>query len=297
MFQNNLIAYFRGIEIGFLVDITKNIEVINLVKLSLDEDIKQGDPTSESLFPSNSQKGELILILKEDAVVSGLKLFEYVFKIINPEIEFITDNSDGFTKSGIIGILRGPIKSILTGERTALNFIQRMSGVATETFKLSELIKDLPVKIADTRKTLPGWRVLDKYSVLIGGGMNHRMNLSDQILIKDNHLNNISLTDAVSICRQKFDSLKIEVEVENWDQLKEAMKTDINVIMLDNWNLDDLSEAVKFIRNISDEVEIEISGGISKSNLRRYAEKYPNYISVGHVTHSAKAVDFSLELN
>tara|TARA_B100001750_G_C15505408_1_gene600028 strand:- start:1156 stop:1998 length:843 start_codon:yes stop_codon:yes gene_type:complete len=280
-----------------LVDITKNIEVINLVKLSLDEDIKQGDPTSESLFPSNSQKGELILILKEDAVVSGLKLFEYVFKIINPEIEFITDNSDGFTKSGIIGILRGPIKSILTGERTALNFIQRMSGVATETFKLSELIKDLPVKIADTRKTLPGWRVLDKYSVLIGGGMNHRMNLSDQILIKDNHLNNISLTDAVSICRQKFDSLKIEVEVENWDQLKEAMKTDINVIMLDNWNLDDLSEAVKFIRNISDEVEIEISGGISKSNLRRYAEKYPNYISVGHVTHSAKAVDFSLELN
>ena len=99
-----------------------------------------------------------------------------------------------------------------------------MSGVATETFKLSELIKDLPVKIADTRKTLPGWRVLDKYSVLIGGGMNHRMNLSDQILIKDNHLNNISLTDAVSICRQKFDSLKIEVEVENWDQLKEAMK-------------------------------------------------------------------------
>ena len=280
-----------------MVDITKNIEVINLVKLSLDEDIKQGDPTSESLFPSNSQKGELILILKEDAVVSGLKLFEYVFKIINPEIEFITDNSDGFTKSGIIGILRGPIKSILTGERTALNFIQRMSGVATETFKLSELIKDLPVKIADTRKTLPGWRVLDKYSVLIGGGMNHRMNLSDQILIKDNHLNNISLTDAVSICRQKFDSLKIEVEVENWDQLKEAMKTDINVIMLDNWNLDDLSEAVKFIRNISDEVEIEISGGISKSNLRRYAEKYPNYISVGHVTHSAKAVDFSLDLN
>ena len=280
-----------------MVDITKNIEVINLVKLSLDEDIKQGDPTSESLFPSNSQKGELILILKEDAVVSGLKLFEYVFKIINPEIEFITDNSDGFTKSGIIGILRGPIKSILTGERTALNFIQRMSGVATETFKLSELIKDLPVKIADTRKTLPGWRVLDKYSVLIGGGMNHRMNLSDQILIKDNHLNNISLTDAVSICRQKFDSLKIEVEVENRDQLKEAMKTDINVIMLDNWNLDDLSEAVKFIRNISDEVEIEISGGISKSNLRRYAEKYPNYISVGHVTHSAKAVDFSLELN
>ena len=239
-----------------MVDITKNIEVINLVKLSLDEDIKQGDPTSESLFPSNSQKGELILILKEDAVVSGLKLFEYVFKIINPEIEFITDNSDGFTKSGIIGILRGPIKSILTGERTALNFIQRMSGVATETFKLSELIKDLPVKIADTRKTLPGWRVLDKYSVLIGGGMNHRMNLSDQILIKDNHLNNISLTDAVSICRQKFDSLKIEVEVENWDQLKEAMKTDINVIMLDNWNLDDLSEAVKFIRNISDEGEI-----------------------------------------
>ena len=159
------------------------------------------------------------------------------------------------------------------------------------------MIKDLPVKIADTRKTLPGWRVLDKYSVLIGGGMNHRMNLSDQILIKDNHLNNISLTDAVSICRQKFDSLKIEVEVENWDQLKEAMKTDINVIMLDNWNLDDLSEAVKFIRNISDEVEIEISGGISKSNLRRYAEKYPNYISVGHGTHSAKAVDFSLELN
>ena len=105
------------------------------------------------------------------------------------------------------------------------------------------------------------------------------------------------MTDAVSICRQKFDSLKIEVEVENWDQLKEAMKTDINVIMLDNWDLDDLSEAVKFIRNISDEVEIEISGGISKSNLRRYAEKYPNYISVGHVTHSAKAVDFSLELN
>tara|TARA_B100000686_G_scaffold325381_1_gene382135 strand:- start:810 stop:1652 length:843 start_codon:yes stop_codon:yes gene_type:complete len=280
-----------------LVDITKNIEVINLVKLSLDEDIKQGDPTSESLFPSRSQKGELILILKEDAVVSGLKLFEYVFKKINSEIEFLTDNLDGFTKSGNIGILRGPIKSILKGERTALNFIQRMSGVATETFELSELIRDLPVKISDTRKTIPGWRILDKYSVLVGGGINHRFNLSDQILIKDNHLNNISLTDAVSICRQKFDSLKIEVEVENWDQLKEAIKTDINIIMLDNWNLNDLTEAVKFIRNISDKVEIEISGGITKSNLRKYAEKYPDYISVGHITHSAKAVDFSLELN
>ncbi|MBM31284.1 MAG: nicotinate-nucleotide diphosphorylase (carboxylating) [Chloroflexi bacterium] len=280
-----------------MVDITKNIEVINLVKLSLDEDIKQGDPTSESLFPSRSQKGELILILKEDAVVSGLKLFEYVFKKINSEIEFLTDNLDGFTKSGNIGILRGPIKSILKGERTALNFIQRMSGVATETFELSELIRDLPVKISDTRKTIPGWRILDKYSVLVGGGINHRFNLSDQILIKDNHLNNISLTDAVSICRQKFDSLKIEVEVENWDQLKEAIKTDINIIMLDNWNLNDLTEAVKFIRNISDKVEIEISGGITKSNLRKYAEKYPDYISVGHITHSAKAVDFSLELN
>ncbi len=280
-----------------MVDITKNIEVINLVKLSLDEDIKQGDPTSESLFPSRSQKGELILILKEDAVVSGLKLFEYVFKKINSEIEFLTDNLDGFTKSGNIGILRGPIKSILKGERTALNFIQRMSGVASETFELSELIRDLPVKISDTRKTIPGWRILDKYSVLVGGGINHRFNLSDQILIKDNHLNNISLTDAVSICRQKFDSLKIEVEVENWDQLKEAIKTDINIIMLDNWNLNDLTEAVKFIRNISDKVEIEISGGITKSNLRKYAEKYPDYISVGHITHSAKAVDFSLELN
>ena len=178
-----------------------------------------------------------------------------------------------------------------------MNFIQRMSGVATETFELSELIRDLPVKISDTRKTIPGWRILDKYSVLVGGGINHRFNLSDQILIKDNHLNNISLTDAVSICRQKFDSLKIEVEVENWDQLKEAIKTDINIIMLDNWNLNDLTEAVKFIRNISDKVEIEISGGITKSNLRKYAEKYPDYISVGHITHSAKAVDFSLELN
>ena len=279
-----------------MVDLTKNNEVIRLVKLSLEEDTKLGDPTSQAIFSSNLEKAEFFLILKENAVVSGLKLFEYVFQSVNSEIEFHTDIVDGFQETGNIGVLSGPIESILTAERTALNYIQRMSGVSTETYNLVKSIEDLPVEIVDTRKTIPGWRVLDKYSVWLGGGRNHRMSLGDQILIKDNHLNNVSITDAVRISKQKYDSLKIEVEIENWSQLREVINTDLDVIMLDNWNLSDISEAITFIRNNSDLIKIEISGGISKSNLREYAEKGADYISIGYITHSSKAVDFSLEL-
>ena len=279
-----------------MVDLTKNNEVIRLVKLSLEEDTKLGDPTSQAIFSSNLERAEFFLILKENAVVSGLKLFEYVFQSVNSEIEFHTDIVDGFQETGNIGVLSGPIESILTAERTALNYIQRMSGVSTETYNLVKSIEDLPVEIVDTRKTIPGWRVLDKYSVWVGGGRNHRMSLGDQILIKDNHLNNVSITDAVKISKQKYDSLKIEVEIENWSQLREVINTDLDVIMLDNWNLSDISEAITFIRNNSDLIKIEISGGISKSNLREYAEKGADYISIGYITHSSKAVDFSLEL-
>jgi nicotinate-nucleotide pyrophosphorylase (carboxylating) len=280
-----------------LVDLIKNNEVQRLVELSLEEDTKLGDPTSEAIFSSNSKKAKLILILKENAVVSGLKLFEYVFQNINSEIEFHTDLVDGFQEIGNIGVLCGPIKSILTAERTALNYIQRMSGVATETYNLVKSIEDLPVEIVDTRKTIPGWRVLDKYSVWLGGGKNHRMSLGDQILIKDNHLNNVSITDAVRTSKQKYDSLKVEVEIENWSQLREAINTDLDVIMLDNWDLSDISEAITFIRDNSDYIKIEISGGISKYNLREYAEQGADYISIGYITNSSKAVDFSLELN
>jgi nicotinate-nucleotide pyrophosphorylase (carboxylating) len=172
-----------------------------------------------------------------------------------------------------------------------------MSGVATETYNLVKSIEDLPVEIVDTRKTIPGWRVLDKYSVWLGGGKNHRMSLGDQILIKDNHLNNVSITDAVRTSKQKYDSLKVEVEIENWSQLREAINTDLDVIMLDNWDLSDISEAITFIRDNSDYIKIEISGGISKYNLREYAEQGADYISIGYITNSSKAVDFSLELN
>jgi len=280
-----------------LVDLTKNNEVIRLVKLSLEEDTKLGDPTSQAIFSSNLERAEFFLILKENAVVSGLKLFEYVFQSVNSEIEFHTDIVDGFQETGNIGVLSGPIESILTAERTALNYIQRMSGVSTETYNLVKSIEDLPVEIVDTRKTIPGWRVLDKYSVWLGGGKNHRMSLGDQILIKDNHLNNVSITDAVRTSKQKYDSLKVEVEIENWSQLREAINTDLDVIMLDNWDLSDISEAITFIRDNSDYIKIEISGGISKSNLREYAEQGADYISIGYITNSSKAVDFSLELN
>ena len=280
-----------------MVDLTKNNEVIRLVKLSLEEDTKLGDPTSQAIFSSNLERAEFFLILKENAVVSGLKLFEYVFQSVNSEIEFHTDIVDGFQETGNIGVLSGPIESILTAERTALNYIQRMSGVSTETYNLVKSIEDLPVEIVDTRKTIPGWRVLDKYSVWLGGGKNHRMSLGDQILIKDNHLNNVSITDAVRTSKQKYDSLKVEVEIENWSQLREAINTDLDVIMLDNWDLSDISEAITFIRDNSDYIKIEISGGISKSNLREYAEQGADYISIGYITNSSKAVDFSLELN
>ena len=279
-----------------MVDFTKNREVIKLVQLSIEEDINQGDPTSESIFQSSS-KGDFSLILKEDAVVCGLQLFEYVFKKVDPKVKFSSNILEVFQNPGEIGIIEGSIKSILNAERTALNFIQRMSGVATETYHLVKLIEDLPVEIIDTRKTIPGWRVLDKYSVFIGGGRNHRMNLGDAILLKDNHLKRISITEAVKKSRQKHSSLKIEAEVENWNQLREVVNTDLDIIMLDNWNLADVAQAITYIRSSAiDSVKIELSGGISKYNLREYAETRPDYISVGYITHSARSIDFSLEM-
>ena len=279
-----------------MFNITENIEVIKLVQLSIEEDIGQGDPTSESVFKSGII-GEFSLILKEDAVVCGIDLLTFVFEKVDSKVKFYSNISDGFQNPGKIGVLKGSVKSILTAERTGLNFIQRMSGVATETHELVKLVEDLPVEIIDTRKTVPGWRILDKYSVLIGGGRNHRMNLSDGILLKDNHLYRVSITEAIKKSREKYNYLTIEVEVENWDQLQEVIDADIDIIMLDNWSLEDVVEAITFIRSsASDSVKIELSGGISKDNLREYAETGPDYISVGYITHSARSIDFSLEM-
>jgi len=273
-----------------------NFESIKkLIDIAINEDIAHGDPSSE-VSVKESLKSNFDLILKESGVVSGIDVAKFVFKKFNSEINFEALVEDGFCNPKIIAHINGPSRSILSAERTALNFIQRMSGVSTSTHQYKKLIKDTGVDIVDTRKTVPGWRILDKYSVLAGGGKNHRIDLGEMVMIKDNHLNSGNLEEIVNSSRSKFPNLKIEVEVENDIQLEKALALPIDRIMLDNWEPENASVAVKKIRKCNNKIVIEISGGINKKTIRSYALCFPDIISVGSITHSAKALDISLEL-
>lgn len=283
--------------------------VDNLINLALSEDIGSGDITTNTLIPEGD-KGEAYVIAKEDMVLAGIGVFKRVFQITSGQQSAVSSRfkerfKDGETvKNGKIIIeMSGDMRSLLSGERTALNFLQRMSGIAALTKRFVDAVKGSKAKIIDTRKTTPGLRVLEKYAVRCGGGMNHRFGLYDGILIKDNHIkaaggiikavkkirDNTHIMKPVPLCLKRG----IEVETKSIREVKDALKCGVDVIMLDNMDLTAIKKAVKLINK---EALIEVSGGVNLENVAEIAATGVNYISIGALTHSAKAVDMSMEI-
>jgi nicotinate-nucleotide pyrophosphorylase (carboxylating) len=270
-----------------------------LIEQALFEDIGFGDITSESLIPED-QLGRGELIAKESGIISGIDIVKIVFSIVDGQITFDSRVQDGaLVASGVsIGVLHGPVRSMLSGERVALNFLQRMSGIATLTHKYVHAVAGTKAKITDTRKTVPGLRVLDKKAVMDGGGINHRFALDSMVLIKDNHIAAAGgIKNAIERCRNYLRShtidVKIEIETTTLEQVKEVLTTGgVDRIMLDNYSLERMREAVQFING---QVEVEASGGVNLQTVRSIAETGVDFISVGALTHSAKALDISLD--
>jgi nicotinate-nucleotide pyrophosphorylase (carboxylating) len=268
----------------------------DIIKIAIKEDINYGDITSDILIDENS-KSEAIITAKEEGVIAGISVAEMVFKVIDESIIFIPIKKDGeeVARGESIAKIAGNTRSILKGERVALNLIQRMSGIATKSRSYAQLVQGMPVRIVDTRKTTPGLRALEKYAVRVGGCYNHRFNLSDAVLIKDNHIKAVgSITKAVEKCREQVPhTVKIEVEVENLEQLKEAIKAKADIVMLDNMDKETMKKAVE-INNES--LILEASGNMSIEKVKEIAEIGIHIISVGALTHSVKAMDLSLNI-
>ncbi len=270
-----------------------------LFNLALNEDISNGDITTEAIFlEPKDVRAEFLC--KQNGIIAGIEVLKIIIENFIKDISFIPyiDDGDSVKSGDVIGYLNGNVKEILKYERILLNFIQRMSGVATYTNLFVQEIKNTGTKILDTRKTIPGWRLLDKLAVKIGGGENHRIGLYDMFLIKDNHIKAAGgIKRAVELCKdynhKQGNKFKIEVEVRNLDELKEALVVGVDRVMLDNFSVELIKEAVKIV---SDRVEIEVSGNVRLENVKTIAECGVDYISVGAITHSAKALDISLEI-
>ena len=272
---------------------TETLEVIKqAVSIALKEDIADGDVTA-SLF-NVDQAHNAKLICREEAILCGQQWFKESFHQLdkNIDINWHANDGDQIEKDSVICILQGPAQAILTGERTAINFIQTLSGTATTTRTYVDRIAGTNATLLDTRKTIPGMRYAQKYAVQCGGGMNHRMGLYDAILIKENHIAAAgSISHAVSKAKQKYSDLKLEVEVETIQQLEEAIKTEADTILLDNFSLSELETAV----NVNDHnKKLEASGNISLENIREIAKTGIDYISIGAITKHVRAIDFSM---
>ncbi|MEY8000944.1 carboxylating nicotinate-nucleotide diphosphorylase [Clostridium sp. Mt-5] len=269
--------------------------VDKLIKEALLEDIGYGDVTTDNLIPEG-QISQGKFISKESGIAAGIDVAKRVFQILDDSIIFAVKIKEGgrVEKGSVIAEIKGNSRSILKGERVALNIMQRMSGIATKTRRMVELVKDYNVKIVDTRKTLPGFRMLDKYSVKVAGGYNHRLNLSDYVMIKDNHIKAVgSIKKAVEKIKDSLPfTVKIEVEVENLKQLQEAADTEADVIMLDNMDVNEMKKAVKFVEG---RFALEASGNVTEENVRDIAAAGVDIISIGALTHSVKALDISLK--
>jgi nicotinate-nucleotide pyrophosphorylase (carboxylating) len=268
----------------------------HLIKIALKEDIGSGDITTDNLVdPDLDGKG--VIIAKEPFVIAGLDVAGQVFKYLNTGIIFNPVYIDGdFVKQGdTIATVQGNLRALLSGERTALNFLQRLSGIATCVRSYVDELKNKRVRLVDTRKTAPGWRVLEKYAVRVGGAHNHRMGLYDGVLIKDNHIAACGeIKKAVDRIRTRVSHLvKIEVEVTTLDQVKDALKAGAEVIMLDNMSVEQIKEAAAFINK---KALVEVSGNVTKSGLNSLADAGVDIISVGALTHSAGCVDISMRI-
>lgn len=280
---------------------TREKLIDQLIDLSFAEDIGDGDHTTLSTIGPDA-KGRQHLLVKEEGILAGVDIARKVFEKFDPSLKMTVFIEDGaHVKPGDIAfVVEGPVRSLLQTERLMLNIMQRMSGIATVTAKYQEKLAGLDCKVLDTRKTTPGMRILEKDAVKIGGGHNHRIGLFDMILIKDNHVDfaggiTAAVTKAKEYCREKGKDLKIEVEVRNTDEIKEALAMGIDRIMLDNFTPERTAEAVKLIRATAPGVEIESSGGITLDTLRSYGEAGVDFISVGALTHSVKGLDLSFK--
>lgn len=276
-------------------NITMKLNADDLILSALKEDITSEDITTNSVMPEY-KLGEVELICKEDGVIAGLEVFKRVFTLLdeNTEVTFNCKDGDRVTKGQKLGIVKGDIRVLLSGERTALNYLQRMSGIATYTRKIADLLEGSNTKLLDTRKTTPNMRVFEKYAVKVGGGYNHRFNLSDGILLKDNHIGAAGgVKEAVRMAKEYAPFVrKIEVEVENLDMLKEALEAGADIIMLDNMSVEDMKEAVRLTAG---KAETECSGNVTKENIARLVDIGVDYISSGALTHSSPILDLSLK--
>ncbi|MDL2269689.1 carboxylating nicotinate-nucleotide diphosphorylase [Desulfosarcina sp. OttesenSCG-928-A07] len=267
-----------------------------LIRLAFAEDIGPGDITTDSMVEDNV-RGSGIVVAKQEFIIAGLKVAESVFRALEPDILVIPCFADGDRVDVGKTVLQveGRLSTLLKGERTALNFLQRLSGIATQTRCYVETVADLPVRLVDTRKTTPGFRVLEKYAVRVGGGHNHRMGLYDGVLIKDNHIAVAGgITAAVEKARKAVSHLvKIEVETTTLEEVNEALSVGVDIIMLDNMSLDQIREAV---RHINKKALIEVSGGVTREKLKDLAAAGVDLVSIGALTHSAVAVDLSMRI-
>lgn len=275
--------------------ITLKLNVDPLILSALSEDINNEDVSTNSVMPENVV-GQVDLICKEDGIICGLSVFERVFYLLDSTTTFDVWVKDGESvKAGQhLGTVRGDIRVLLSGKRTSLNYLQRMSGIATYTHEMAELLKDTPITLLDSRKTTPNNRIFEKYAVKVGGGKNHRYNLSDGVLLKDNHIGAAGgVKEAVLAAKNYAPSVrKIEIEVETIEMVKEAVEAGADIIMLDNMDHDTMKEAVTVVNG---KAEIEISGNVTKENLASYIDLNVQYVSSRAITHSAKILDLSLK--
>lgn len=266
-----------------------------LILSALREDITSEDVSTNSVMPV-PRKGEVNLICKQDGVICGLQIFERVFTLLdeNTEVELKAADGDRVKKGQLLAVVRGDIKILLCGERTALNYLQRMSGIATYTSEVVKLLEGTGIKLLDTRKTTPNNRLFEKYAVKVGGGNNHRYNLTDGVLLKDNHIGAAGgVKEAITLAKEYAPFVrKIEVEVETLDMVKDAVEAGADIIMLDNMDHDMMAEAMRIIDG---KAEVEVSGNMTKENLAKLSGLSVNYVSSGALTHSAPIMDISLK--
>jgi len=276
-------------------NITMKMTADELILQALREDITSEDITTNSVMREYC-KGEVELICKQDGVIAGLEVFKRVFELLDDTTEVTFNCKDGdIVKNGEkLGIIRGDIRVLLSGERTALNYLQRMSGIATYTRNIADLLKGSKTKLLDTRKTTPNMRIFEKYAVKVGGGYNHRYNLSDGILLKDNHIGAAGgVKEAIRMAKEYAPFVrKIEIEVENLEMLKEALEAGADIIMLDNMSVEDMKEAVRLTAG---KAETECSGNVTRENVARLVDIGVDYISSGALTHSSPILDLSLK--
>ena len=275
--------------------ITMTLQMDKYILSALEEDISSEDVTTNAVMREALQ-GEVDLICKQDGVIAGLPVFERTFKLLDSstQVEFFCKDGDTVTKGQLLAKVYGDIRVLLSGERVALNYLQRMSGIATYTRNMVKLFEGTDTKLLDTRKTTPNMRIFEKYAVRVGGGHNHRYNLSDGVLLKDNHIGAAgSVTKAVQMAKEYAPFVrKIEVEVETLDMVKEAVAAGADIIMLDNMTVEEMREA---IRIIDGRAETECSGNVTKENVAQHTALGVNYISSGALTHSAPILDISLK--